>query len=55
MYLGAAICGITAGVFWAAEGAIMISYPEEGQRGRYLAYWLAFRNVSNLGVNGEAS
>jgi hypothetical protein len=22
--------------------------PEESQRGRYLAYWLAYRNVSNL-------
>lgn len=29
VYLGAAACGITAGIFWAAEGAIMISceYP----------------------------
>jgi hypothetical protein len=25
VYLGATACGITAGVFWAAEGAIMIS------------------------------
>lgn len=24
VYLGAAACGITAGIFWAAEGAIMI-------------------------------
>lgn len=24
VYLGATACGITAGVFWAAEGAIMI-------------------------------
>lgn len=22
--------------------------PEESQRGRYLAYWLAYRNVSNF-------
>jgi hypothetical protein len=33
VYLGAAACGITAGIFWAAEGAIMISCT------------LAFRNV----------
>jgi MFS family permease len=63
VYLGATACGITAGVFWSAEGAIMISCkfirenrewnivltgvdPPESQRGRYLAYWLAYRNAS---------
>ncbi|OLN81916.1 UNC93-like protein 6 [Colletotrichum chlorophyti] len=44
VYVGSTACGITAGIFWAAEGAIMISYPEDHNRGRYLAYWLAFRN-----------
>ncbi|KAL3458990.1 major facilitator superfamily domain-containing protein [Aspergillus heterothallicus] len=48
VYVGAAACGITAGVFWAAEGAIMISYPVESQRGRYLAYWLAYRNGGSI-------
>ncbi|KAL4907090.1 hypothetical protein BDW74DRAFT_176691 [Aspergillus multicolor] len=48
IYLGAAACGITAGVFWAAEGSIMISYPMESQRGRYLAYWLAYRNGGSI-------
>lgn len=44
IYLGSAACGITAGLFWAAEGAIMISYPPPESRGKYLAYWLAYRN-----------
>ncbi|EHY58949.1 hypothetical protein HRR83_001788 [Exophiala dermatitidis] len=44
IYLGSAACGITAGLFWAAEGAIMLSYPPPESRGRYLAYWLAYRN-----------
>ena len=44
IYLGSAACGITAGFFWAAEGAIMLSYPPPESRGRYLAYWLAYRN-----------
>lgn len=44
IYLGSAACGITAGLFWAAEGAIMLSYPPPETRGRYLAYWLAYRN-----------
>ncbi|KAL4960104.1 major facilitator superfamily domain-containing protein [Aspergillus stella-maris] len=48
VYLGATACGITAGIFWAAEGAIMISYPIDSQRGRYLAYWLAYRNASSI-------
>ncbi|KAJ3548019.1 hypothetical protein NM208_g1208 [Fusarium decemcellulare] len=48
VYLGATACGITAGIFWAAEGAIMISYPEDSQRGRYLAYWLAYRNGGSI-------
>ncbi|OJJ62914.1 hypothetical protein ASPSYDRAFT_55656 [Aspergillus sydowii CBS 593.65] len=48
VYLGATACGITAGVFWAAEGAIMIGYPIDSQRGRYLAYWLAYRNGGSI-------
>ncbi|KAL2207087.1 hypothetical protein CC79DRAFT_1383177 [Sarocladium strictum] len=48
VYLGAAACGITAGIFWAAEGAIMIGYPVDSQRGRYLAYWLAYRNGGSI-------
>ncbi|KFH45339.1 Protein of unknown functionlike protein-like protein [Hapsidospora chrysogenum ATCC 11550] len=56
--LGAAICGVSAGLYWAAEGAIILSYPEHAKRGRYLAPWLAFKNSGqltggaiNLGLN----
>ncbi|KAH6975168.1 major facilitator superfamily domain-containing protein [Ilyonectria sp. MPI-CAGE-AT-0026] len=48
IYVGSAACGITAGLFWAAEGAIMLSYPEPDKRGRYLAYWLCFRNSGGI-------
>lgn len=41
---GAAICGISAGLYWAAEGAIILSYPQHAKRGRYLSLWLAFKN-----------
>ncbi|KAH7110900.1 major facilitator superfamily domain-containing protein [Dendryphion nanum] len=58
IYLGSAACGITAGLFWAAEGAIMLTYPPPENRGKYLAYWLAYRNSGailggaiNLGFN----
>ncbi|SPN98638.1 related to DUF895 domain membrane protein [Cephalotrichum gorgonifer] len=55
---GAAICGVSAGLYWAAEGAIILSYPEHANRGRYLALWIAFKNggqliggAINLGLN----
>ncbi|KAB5585028.1 hypothetical protein GE09DRAFT_1166021 [Coniochaeta sp. 2T2.1] len=60
--LGAAICGVSAGLYWAAEGAIILSYPEHAKRGRYLALWLAFKNSGqliggaiNLGLNVHRS
>ncbi|KAF9005977.1 major facilitator superfamily domain-containing protein [Cyathus striatus] len=56
--LGAVICGVSAGLYWAAEGAVVLAYPEHKKRGRYLAIWLAFKNSGqivggaiNLGVN----
>lgn len=45
---GAAICGVSAGLYWAAEGAIILSYPEHAKRGRYLALWLAFKNSGQV-------
>lgn len=60
--VGAAICGVSAGLYWAAEGAIILSYPEHAKRGRYLGLWLAFKNSGqliggaiNLGLNATKS
>lgn len=59
---GAVICGISAGLYWAAEGSIVLSYPEHAKRGRYLALWLGFKNSGqliggaiNLGLNADRS
>ncbi|KAF5383982.1 hypothetical protein D9757_006953 [Collybiopsis confluens] len=59
---GAALCGISAGVFWAAEAAIAIAYPEPWNRGKALGYWLTFRlsgqilgGAINLGINAKAN
>lgn len=41
---GAALCGISAGIFWSVEGAIILGYPEASKRGMYLAVWLAFKS-----------
>lgn len=59
---GAALCGISAGVFWMAEAAIALSYPEPYNQGRFLGFWLSFRvggqvvgGAINLGVNAKNS
>ncbi|CEQ42606.1 SPOSA6832_04434 [Sporobolomyces salmonicolor] len=53
---GSACCGLSAGLFWGVED------PEARKRGRYLAYWLAFRNggqllggIISLALNTHAS
>lgn len=58
--LGAALCGISAGVFWSAEAAIALAYPEPYNRGRVLGYWLTYRlsgqilgGAINLGINAD--
>lgn len=59
---GAALCGISAGVFWMAEAAIALSYPEPYNQGRFLGFWLSFRvggqvlgGAINLGINANNS
>lgn len=60
--LGAALCGISAGVFWMAETAIAIAYPEPWNKGKALGYWLTYRlsgqiigGAVNLGLNAKAN
>ncbi|KAG0649488.1 unc93 1 [Hyphodiscus hymeniophilus] len=54
------LCGISAGVFWMAEGAIALSYPEPYNQGKFLGFWLSFRvggqvlgGAINLGLNAN--
>ncbi|EXJ81076.1 hypothetical protein A1O3_07364 [Capronia epimyces CBS 606.96] len=47
LYFAAALLGICAGLLWTAQGAIMMSYPPEQSKGRYIAvFWMIF----NLGA-----
>ncbi|MBE3041343.1 MFS transporter [Candidatus Bathyarchaeota archaeon] len=46
--VGAVACGLSAGLFWASEGAIALGYPEPGKRGRYMNIWLIFRTGGPL-------
>ena len=42
-----AILGLCAGMLWAAQGAIMMSYPHEESKGKYISwFWMIF----NLGA-----
>lgn len=57
---GAACCGVSAGIFWAAEAAIAIVYPEPRYRGRLVAYWSSWTRLGqilggaiNLGLNSD--
>ncbi|KAK5119378.1 hypothetical protein LTR85_007734 [Meristemomyces frigidus] len=45
---GAVTCGLSAGLFWASEGAIALGYPEPEKRGRYMNIWLYFRTAGPL-------
>ncbi|KAL1800877.1 hypothetical protein ACET3X_001219 [Alternaria dauci] len=42
-----ALLGVCAGLLWCAQGAIMMSYPPEDSKGRYISwFWMIF----NLGA-----
>jgi len=42
-----ALLGVCAGLLWTAQGTIMISYPNEGEKGRYFAW---FWGIFNMGA-----
>ncbi|KAK1987282.1 hypothetical protein LZ30DRAFT_684738 [Colletotrichum cereale] len=46
--VGAAACGISAGLFWASEGAVALGYPEPSKHGKYMNIWLWFRTGGPL-------
>lgn len=37
MIFAGALLGVCAGLLWSAQGAIMLSYPQEQYKGRYVA------------------
>lgn len=46
-YFAGALLGVCAGLLWSAQGAVMMSYPTEKSKGRYIfAFWAIF----NLGA-----
>lgn len=62
MLLGSALCGLSAGFFWAAEAAIIIGYPSPSDRAFYLAIWQTAKAAGpivggaiNLSLNADKS
>ncbi|KAK9675159.1 hypothetical protein K7432_016618 [Basidiobolus ranarum] len=48
--IASAILGIGAGIFWTAQGTVMMSYPAEDQKGRAVGiFWIIFNMGSVLG------
>lgn len=45
-----ALLGVCAGLLWTAQGAIMMSYPDENSKGRYISwFWMVFNLGGVLG------
>ncbi|KAH7134780.1 major facilitator superfamily domain-containing protein [Dactylonectria estremocensis] len=45
-----ALLGVCAGLLWTAQGAIMMSYPPEASKGRYISYfWMIFNMGAVIG------
>ncbi|PYH30055.1 MFS general substrate transporter [Aspergillus neoniger CBS 115656] len=62
LLFGSALCGISAGFFWAAEAAIIIGYPSPKDRAFYLAIWQTAKAAGpivggaiELGLNAQNS
>lgn len=45
-----AMLGVCAGLLWCAQGAIMMSYPEEHNKGRFISwFWIIFNMGAVIG------
>ncbi|KAJ2454262.1 hypothetical protein EV183_001628 [Coemansia sp. RSA 2336] len=45
-----AVLGIAAGILWTAQGVVMISYPSENEKGKFIAiFWTIFNLGGALG------
>lgn len=46
-----AFLGVCAGLLWTAQGAIMMSYPPEAEKGRYISwFWMIFNTGAVIGA-----
>lgn len=46
---GGAFLGLCAGLLWTAQGSVLMAYPLETQKGKYISiFWVIF----NMGAGG---
>ena len=43
-----AVLGICAGMLWTAQGSLMLSYPQEHQKGRFIGIFWAIFNLGGI-------
>lgn len=47
-----AILGLCAGLLWTAQGSLMLSYPTESQKGRFISiFWTIFNLGAVIGAS----
>ncbi|KAI5481228.1 hypothetical protein MNV49_005663 [Pseudohyphozyma bogoriensis] len=54
LVVGAIVCGLTSGIFWVTEGAVIMNYSEPARKGKLLANWQSLYLAANLiggGIN----
>lgn len=50
VYFAGAFLGVCAGLLWTAQGAIMLAYPDEASKGRYISwFWMIFNMGAVIG------
>lgn len=50
VYFAGALLGVCAGLLWTAQGAIMLAYPDEASKGRYISwFWVIFNMGAVIG------
>ncbi|EAU32696.1 predicted protein [Aspergillus terreus NIH2624] len=49
--VGAVACGLSAGLFWASEGAVALGYPEPGKKGKYMKCDITLEDFHSSNAN----
>lgn len=50
VYFAGAFLGVCAGLLWTAQGAVMLAYPDEASKGRYISwFWVIFNMGGVIG------
>jgi sugar phosphate permease len=51
IFAAGAILGVCAGLLWTAQGSLMLSYPTESQKGRFISiFWTIYNMGAVIGA-----